>query len=474
MNIVTFLKNRLNLKFFILLIYISPAYALADYAYEYGLEDHSYYDEKHYDSEDEYLDYDKSDDVYDYDDAKETSYEDIDHHKDNWSDYIADAKTHFRKRFKEFFRYIRRIRLALKDPNTDWDSFDWGFDHHDDGHGDDHDEDHDDDHEEDHDEEHGDDHDEDHDQDHGDDHDEDHGDILDEDPSDNDGSDADAGDEPSDDTSMPVQSVSVSNQAVGYLGDNVEIELTYSTSDNDNQLSGLGLRVHYDSAFLTLNSLSDVLAQDNIVNGEGPISDADDLDNNPQTDSYISFGWASLFNNWPNAELPTLLARITFGVSSTIDSEVVTNTDINFTAITTTAGYVFNSESYSLELAETEATWDFDGNGNADALTDGLVMMRYSFGLRGDSMASNAIADDSQMSATQVEQRLSGSMKIADIDDDGNVDALTDGLLLLRHLFGLDNESLTHAALGHNASRKTKHALKHHLNKYMPKQKKDK
>jgi hypothetical protein len=168
------------------------------------------------------------------------------------------------------------------------------------------------------------------------------------------------------------------------------------------------------------------------------------------------------------------LARITFGVSSTIDSEVVTNTDINFTAITTTAGYVFNSESYSLELAETEATWDFDGNGNADALTDGLVMMRYSFGLRGDSMASNAIADDSQMSATQVEQRLSGSMKIADIDDDGNVDALTDGLLLLRHLFGLDNESLTHAALGHNASRKTKHALKHHLNKYMPKQKKDK
>lgn len=466
MNIVTFLKIRLNLKFFILLIYISPAYALADYAYEYGLEDHSYYEEKHFDSEDEYLDYDKSDDDYDYDDAKETSYEDKDHHKDNWSDYIADAKTHFRKRFKEFFRYIRRIRMALKNPNTDWDSFDWGFDHHDDGRGDDH--------EEDHDEDHGDDHDEDHDQDHGDDHEEGHGDILDEDPSDNDGSDADAGDEPSDDPSMPVQSVSVSNQAVGYLGDNVEIELTYSTSDNDNQLSGLGLRVHYDSAILTLNSLSDVLAQDNIVNGEGPVSDADDLDNNPQTDSYISFGWASLFNNWPNAELPTLLAKITFGVSSTIDSEVVTNTDINFTAITTTAGYVFNSESYSLELAETEATWDFDGNGNADALTDGLVMMRYSFGLRGDSMAGNAIADDSQMSATQVEQRLSGSMKIADIDDDGNVDALTDGLLLLRHLFGLDNESLTHAALGHNASRKTKHALKHHLNKYMPKQKKDK
>jgi hypothetical protein len=455
MNIISFLKNRLNLKFLILLIFISPAYALSDYAYEYELEDHSYYDEKPYDSEYEYLDYDKSDDDYDYDDAKETSYVDKDHHKDNWSDYIADAKTYFKKQFKEFFRYLRRIRMALKDPNTDWDSFDWGFDHHDDSHGDDHDEDHD----------------------------QDHGDNLDEDPSDNDGSDSDdepsddpsdndgsdADDEPSDDPSMPVQSVSVSNQAVGYLGDNVEVELTYSTSDNDNQLSGLGLRVHYDSAILTLNSLSDVLAQDNIVNGEGPISDADDLDNNPQTDSYISFGWASLFNNWPNAELPTLLAKITFGVSSTIDPEVVTSTDINFTAITTTAGYGFTGESYSLELAETDASWDYDGNGEADALSDGLIMMRYSFGLRGDSMAQGAMSTDSVMSIDQVEERVQGSMKIADIDNDGEVDALTDGLLLLRHLFAMQDDSLIHGAVGQKAVRKTKHAIKEHLDKYMPK-----
>ena len=494
MNIVTFLKNRLNLKFFILLIFISPSYALADYAYEYELEDHSYFDEKHYDSEDEYLDYNKSDDDYDYDDAKETSYEDKDHHKDNWSDYIADAKTHFRKRFKEFFRYIRRIRVALKDPNTDWDSFDWGFDHHDEDedhdedHGDDHDEDHDDEHEEDHDQDHSDDHDEDHGDDHEEDHDQDHGDNLDEDPSDNDGSGSDdesnddpsdnngsdADDEPSDDPSMPVQSVIVSNQAVGYLGDNVEIELTYSTSDNDNQLSGLGIRVHYDSAILTLNSLSDVLAQDNIVNGEGPISDADDLDNNPQTDSYISFGWASLFNNWPNAELPTLLAKITFGVSSTIDPEVITSTDINFTAITTTAGYGFTSESYSLELAETDASWDYDGNGEADALSDGLIMMRYTFGLRGNSMAQGAMSTDSVMSIDQVEERVQGSMKIADIDNDGEVDALTDGLLLLRHLFAMKDDSLTHGAVGQKAVRKTKHAIKEHLDKYMPKKRRAK
>ena len=273
---------------------------------------------------------------------------------------------------------------------------------------------------------------------------------------------------------MPIQLVSVSNQPLGLLGENIVVDLAYSASDDNNQLSGLGLRVHFDSTVLTLNSIDEVLLQDVIVNGEGPVSDAEDFDNNPQTDSYITFGWASLFNNWPNATFPSTLAKVTFGVSSTVDLDELTSTAINFSGITTAAGYQFDSQSFTLELSETESTWDFDGNGNADALTDGLIMMRYSFGLRGDSMTDNAMSEDSQLSVAQVEERLSSSMKIADIDDDGKVDALTDGLLLLRHLFAMDDESFTHGAVAHSASRKTKYAIKYHLNKYMPKKKRDK
>ena len=55
------------------------------------------------------------------------------------------------------------------------------------------------------------------------------------------------------------------------------------------------------------------------------------------------------------------------------------------------------------------------------------------------------------------------------IDNDGYVDALADGLLLLRHLFAMEDDSLTHGAVGHMAVRKTKHEIKSHLNKYMPK-----
>ena len=466
MYLTKFLKNKLSLKLLCLLMFVPSAYALPDFPFEYELEDDSYYEDKPYGSDNEYVDYTNSDD------SDEEGHSDNELPKEQWSDHVSEAKTHFRKRFKDFFRYIRRIRMALKDPDTDWGSFDWGFDYHEDHGEDHHDEDHDEDHYEDHDEDHGEDHGEDHDEDHddedhGEDHDGDHGDDHGEDPSDNDGSDPD--DDTNQDPTSPVQSISVSNQPVGYIGDNVEVEVSYSTSDSLNQLSGLGLRVHYDSSVLTYNSLGDVLAQDNIVNGEGPISDADDLDNNPQTDSYISFGWASLFNNWPNTELPAVLAKITFGVSSTLDPEVVISTDINFTAITTAAGYGFTSESYSLELAETDASWDYDGNGDADALSDGLIMMRYSFGLRGEDMAKGAISFDSIMSIDQVEDRVFRSMQIADIDNDGDVDALTDGLLLLRHLFALQDDALTHGVVSQRALRKTKYAIKEHLEKYMPK-----
>ena len=296
-------------------------------------------------------------------------------------------------------------------------------------------------------------------------------DSSDTDGTDTDGSDTDGSDDTSNETTKPVQRITVSNQPTGLLGDTAQIEVTYDASTNNNQLSGLGLRIHFDSSVLTFNAVSNVLEQDIIVNGEGPINDVDDFDNDPQTDSFISFGWASLFNNWPNTELPSVLMNITFGVSASVDLNSVNSTQINFSDITTSTGYEFETVNLNLELTETESTWDFDGNGDADALTDGLIMMRYSFGLRGDSMADNVMAANSVMSAPQVEERIQKSMQIADIDNDGNVDALTDGLILLRHLFAIEDENLTHGAIGISATRKTRTAIKQHLNKHMPKKK---
>ena len=40
-----------------------------------------------------------------------------------------------------------------------------------------------------------------------------------------------------------------------------------------------------------------------------------------------------------------------------------------------------------------QGTLDVDGDGEADALTDGLLILRYLFGLRGEELVSEAIAD---------------------------------------------------------------------------------
>ena len=202
------------------------------------------------------------------------------------------------------------------------------------------------------------------------------------------------------------------------------------------------------------------------MSGEGPFNDEDDFDNDPLTDQYIVFGWASLFGNWPNMELPAVLMNIAFDVSDAIDTDTTASTHINFSHSALASGYQFESESYNLELVS--ASWDFDGNGQADALTDGLIMLRYCFGLRGETLVKNVMSSQSTMTAEQVEAALESAKEITDIDNDGSVEALTDGLMLLRYLFDLRGDNLTQGAMGQNAGRTSQSEIEAHIEQYMP------
>jgi hypothetical protein len=265
----------------------------------------------------------------------------------------------------------------------------------------------------------------------------------------------------------PEQSISVTNAPKGILGKAAVLEVSYDTGDSNNQLTGIGMRVHFNSSLLSFKQVTNLLEQDIIVDGEGPFNDEDDFDNDPLTDQYISFGWASLFGNWPNVELPAVLMNIAFDVSDAIDTDTTASTHINFSHTALASGYQFESESYNLELVS--ASWDFDGNGQADALTDGLIMLRYCFGLRGETLVKNVMSSQSTMTAEQVEAALESAKEITDIDNDGSVEALTDGLILLRYLFDLNGDSLTMGVIGPNANRTSNAAIEAHLEKYMPK-----
>lgn len=112
--------------------------------------------------------------------------------------------------------------------------------------------------------------------------------------------------------------------------------------------------------------------------------------------------------------------------------------------------------------------WDFDQDSNADALTDGLLLLRYAFGLTGDALVSNAIAEVSPLTPEQVQENVAASISFADIDNSGNVDALTDGLLLLRYLFGLTGDALLSSAVAENANRSNATDIAVYIESLMP------
>ena len=195
-------------------------------------------------------------------------------------------------------------------------------------------------------------------------------------------------------------------------------------------------------------------------------SDSQNYDDDGSTDQYISLGWASLYGNWPNVALPAKLLTINFAVSETVDTETINSTIINFSKISIAQGYVFEPVNYGLEILS--ATWDFDGNNEADALTDGLILLRYAFGLRGETLTNDVIAADAPLTPVQVEESINKALVISDIDNDGQVDALTDGLLLLRYLFGLEGESLVNGAVSYEGTRVSIEEIQEHLQKHMP------
>ncbi len=98
---------------------------------------------------------------------------------------------------------------------------------------------------------------------------------------------------------------------------------------------------------------------------------------------------------------------------------------------------------------------DIDGNNGYDALTDGLLMFRYLSGMTGMALTNGSIgAAPARSTPAEILQQLDNLRPLLDVDGNGQVDALTDGLMLMRYLFRLRGDALIAGAIG-TAARRT-------------------
>ncbi|MBC7708613.1 MAG: hypothetical protein H7203_01015 [Rhizobacter sp.] len=106
----------------------------------------------------------------------------------------------------------------------------------------------------------------------------------------------------------------------------------------------------------------------------------------------------------------------------------------------------------------------------ATAGNDGLLILRYLTGMSGATLISGSAVsvDATRNSAAALTAFLDDLKPKLDIDGNGEVNALTDGLLITRYLLGIRGAALISSAVGGGATRTTYPAIESYLSSLLP------
>ena len=114
-------------------------------------------------------------------------------------------------------------------------------------------------------------------------------------------------------------------------------------------------------------------------------------------------------------------------------------------------------------------SFDVDESLEAQPLTDGLLVIRHLFGFSGDSLTSGAVSGEAGRDSSEaIAGYLADAVLELDIDGDGESKPLTDGLLLIRYLFGFSGDSLISGAIGDGAERDTADEVEAYIEERVP------
>jgi len=113
----------------------------------------------------------------------------------------------------------------------------------------------------------------------------------------------------------------------------------------------------------------------------------------------------------------------------------------------------------SVVLSPQTFNLDVDGNGKVTALGDGLMVIRKLFGsaFDGAKLTDKAISTDATRDSQAIHDYIQAAIdhNVLDIDGNGKVTALGDGLMVIRKLFGsaFDGAKLTDKAISTDATK---------------------
>ena len=105
-----------------------------------------------------------------------------------------------------------------------------------------------------------------------------------------------------------------------------------------------------------------------------------------------------------------------------------------------------------------QTTLDIDGNQTENVLADGLLIIRYMLGNTGSDLVDGAVESDAtRNTAAEVEAYLALAQNdgLMDVDDNGIENVLADGLLIIRYMLGNRGNALIEGAVGQGANRST-------------------
>ena len=181
-------------------------------------------------------------------------------------------------------------------------------------------------------------------------------------------------------------------------GDTVDIGVEYATDPSDATLTGLGLRMHFDSSALTFAGLSDVLATGLVQ--QQVQDDAADFDGDPATDRFVLIAWQDFAaGQWPG-QIPATLFTAEFLASPTAAG----STAVHFTSSSTAAGWTLDATSATVDfLAANDPP---AANADSFATDEDTPLLVGAPGV----LANDTDLDGNSLSAVLVGEPLHGSL----------------------------------------------------------------